>query len=227
MRYFDGIGVRMHSDIAYRLGRVLNEYLKNKKESDIDNYSSTLALSILETILCNFVEHFNGRDYKKEFKSAYGIDLNYKLNNSTENQLGLKSEYVFSTSFSYTSYYNFLKNIRNALSHPFNYSYNINISLNKCIKNKEELLHTGVFTCFDDELYSKDHLIRDYYFVTTFREKDNLGKEFLKSYSIYKMSSNELINLTTNLCDIMSQPVVNEWENFKNTKYKSLFDQRA
>ena len=227
MRYFDGFGVRMHSDIAYRLGKVLNEYLKHKKESDVDNYSSTLALSILETILCNFVEHVNGRDYKKEFKSAYGINLNYKLNNSSENPLGLKSDYIISSSFSQTSYFNFLKNIRNALSHPFNYSYNINISLNKCIKNKEELLHTGVFTCFNDEIYCKDHLIKDYYFVTTFREKNNFGVDTLKSYSIYKMSSNELINLTINLCDIMSQPVVNEWESYKNMIYKSLFDQRA
>jgi len=225
MRYFDGAGVRMHSDIAYRLGHVLNTYLKQIDVNDVNNFSSTLALSILETILCNFVEKVNNRDYKNEFNKEFGINLNSKINESS-NILGLKSGFILETSYPNTSYFNFLKNIRNSLSHPFNYSYNINISLKKCLENKNDLLHTGIFTNFDDALYNKNNLIKDYFFVTTSRKVDDYGK-LIFNYSVYKINSDDLIKLTLKLCEIMSQPVVNDWSSFKNKEFIKLFDQVA
>jgi hypothetical protein len=225
MRYFDGVGVRMHSDIAYRLGHVLNTYLKQIDVNDVNNFSSTLALSILETILCNFVEQVNNRDYKKEFKNGFGINLNTKINESS-NILGIKSGFILETSYPNTTYFNFLKNIRNSLSHPFNYSYNINISLKKCLENKNELLHTGIFTQFDDILYNKNNLITDYYFVTTSR-KENESGNLIFNYNIYKISSDDLIKLTLKLCELMSQPVINDWKDFNKDNYKTLFVSHA
>ena len=228
MRYFDGIGNRMHADIAYRLGTVLNEYISTKKEDDINNFTSTLALSILETVLCNFVEKAEDKNagynaIRKDFKSEYKVDFNVKINDLDYNVLELKKSNIVETSFPATTCFNFLKNIRNSLSHPFNYaSKNVN-SLKCMILNKEELLKTGVYTNFDNEIYEKNFVISDYYFVN-----QGVSQKSNKFYfSIYKISSTELIRLTLKLCEIMSQPVLHDWKDFNSQNYIHVFDQIA
>jgi hypothetical protein len=228
MRYFDGIGNRMHADIAFRLGYVLNDYISKVHKDDFKNFSSTLALSVLETVLCNFVEKSEDKDsgfrvIKKNFKNEYKVDLDFVIDDFCPNVLDLKKTNILNSSFSSTTCFNFLKNIRNALSHPFNYSSKNMDSLKKCLSNKETMLKTGIYTNFDNEIYKQNFVITDYYFVT-----EGISKKSNKFYySIYKLSSSELINLTLKLCEIMSQPVIHDWKDFDKSNYINIFENIA
>jgi len=110
MEYFRDPKNQIYADLAYRLGKIINQY--EKKVMAEDKYIATLYIAVLQNLSTNCDEYIKqmtkgiGKDtlFKKHFSEAeWGIDESCWVKNTFNEERNLK---------------NFINKIRNSVSHP-------------------------------------------------------------------------------------------------------------
>jgi hypothetical protein len=123
MEYFLEEGFKIRSDFAYRLGKILLQY-EDCNYPEITNYSSTLHISILQSLLTNCIENFKSMDNFEQKQTT----LSFKLN-TLSNYWGINEEMILKNTYHKKNFtlYRFFSSIRNALSHPTDILINSNV----------------------------------------------------------------------------------------------------
>ena len=158
MEYIHTDDCQIRSDIAFRLRKIILQYEESIHVNDIMNYSSTLYISVLQTLLTNCLEILREIKFKNEKYEFFDIDQEL----SDENYYGIKHQSILSNSiYKSISLHMVLKSLRNALSHPTS----INI--------KSEFPSTGYTT-----IKNGSNIISEYIFVDSPDVKNNRPKSF-------------------------------------------------
>jgi hypothetical protein len=183
MEYFLDDKGQIYGDFAFRLGKIINQYEQFIEYENKENFITTLCVSSLQSMLTIYIElfdRFNG--YPCTRVNDY---LNAKTSINKKNYLGIEKDWVtYDNKFNRDiSVFVFLKQLRNALSHP-NKIININ-STGYCSKSISGIISSYIFSAYDD--------------------KNN--KLF-----VIEIKSEELINLTKRLATLLAQPVVKKWD---------------
>lgn len=114
MEYYLVEGFKIRSDYSYRLGKILLQY-DECNYPDITNYSSTLHISILQSLLTNCMEMFKSM---KEFEQRQST-LSLKLDDLS-NYWEINEDMILINTYHKKNFtlHRFFSSIRNALSHP-------------------------------------------------------------------------------------------------------------
>lgn len=227
MEYIHTDDCQIRSDIAFRLGKIILQYEESIHVNDIMNYSSTLYISVLQTLLTNCLEILREIKFKNEKYEFFDIDQEL----SDENYYGIKHQSILSNSiYKSISLHMVLKSLRNALSHPTS------------INMKSEFPSTGYTT-----IKNGSNIISEYIFVDSPDVKNNRPKSFnslneLEAHKknnkdaiyniekleiipriiIIKLGVQELKTLTLNLSIVLSQPVQENWDKILNSNILSI-----
>ena len=79
MEYIHTDDCQIRSDIAFRLGKIILQYEESIHVNDIMNYSSTLYISVLQTLLTNCLEILREIKFKNEKYEFFDIDQEWIL----------------------------------------------------------------------------------------------------------------------------------------------------
>ena len=74
MEYIHTNDCQIRSDIAFRLGKIILQYEKSINFIDVMNYSSTLYISVLQTLLTNCLEILREIKFKNIKYEFFDID---------------------------------------------------------------------------------------------------------------------------------------------------------
>jgi hypothetical protein len=183
MEYFlDDLG-QIYGDFAFRLGKIVHQYEHCVKNNEKENFISTLCISSLQSLLTIYIEsfvEFNGYPCTRK-----NIIFDSKTYISDNNYFKIEKDWViFNNKFNRgVSVFNFLKQLRNALSHPNN-MINKN-STGYSSKNIDGIISSYLFSSYD---INNDKLF------------------------VIKINTNDLINLTKRLATLLAQPIVKKWD---------------
>lgn len=174
---------QIYGDVAYRLGKIIHQYENCIEAYDEENFITTLCISSLQSLLTIYIESYvkyNGYPCTRE-----NTIFDSKTFISENNYLKIKNHWVIINNKFYkgVNVFNFLKQLRNALSHP-----------NIMIDNKS----TG---------YSSkniDGIISSYQFSSYNINDDKLF--------VIEIKTKDLINLTKKLATLLAQPIVKKWD---------------
>ncbi len=183
MEYFLDDKGQIYGDVAYRLGKIIHQYENCIEDNDQENFITTLCVSSLQSLLTIYIEsyvEYNG--YPCTRNNSF---FNPKTFISDNNYFKIKNDWViYNNKFNKgVNVFNFLKQLRNALSHP-----------NTMINNKS----TG---------YSSkniDGIISSYKFSSYDINYDKLF--------VIEINTKDLINITKKLANLLAQPIVKKWD---------------
>jgi hypothetical protein len=180
----------IQSDLAFRLGKIIVQYDIAYPISSIDNYNSSLYLSVLQTLLttCNELIHKN--DFEFPHHDSY---YNIKERISNPNQFGLNQRMIIENTFvnGIPKCSVLLNHLRNAMSHP-------------TITDHEAKDSESGYTSIDE-----GEFITKYLFVT--RSKSDWNKVFKIVLTV-----EELRFLTLALSKFLAQPYQQRWKSSWN-----------
>lgn len=113
MFYFEKEENQLQAGLALRIGKLLKQYQTTQLQLDKkEQYDATLVICCLQTLLTNCKELLDATHHKNKktfLKNVVDVPLNYGLSDS------FVVENTFLQDF---TYYQFIKRLRNALSHP-------------------------------------------------------------------------------------------------------------
>ena len=105
MEYFRTETGQIYADIAYRLGRIVTQY--ERVSINEEKFEATLYIAVLQNLLTNCSEHLKQMTqqlFQKDIESVgWGLNRSCWIENKYEEELILE---------------NFIKRLRNAISHP-------------------------------------------------------------------------------------------------------------
>jgi len=228
MEYFRDKDGQIQADIAYRLGRIISQY-ESFSIHPMQKFESTLYLAVLQNMLTSCIELLKALRGSERNKNQL---LNSLI--SEENIFGLKeSQIIFNSFQNELNSFEFIKHIRNALSHPTK----INLESEFCSTGYTTLLNqSGVIGeyCFVSSPDTKSNRLKNYKFseaqqklkdenitfpngVSIIDKGNNNcnfqtdGKSFARIIKIV-LTTSELRMLTVNLCTYLAQPTQANWD---------------
>ena len=174
---------QIYGDVAYRLGKIIHQYENCIEVDDEENFITTLCISSLQSLLTIYIESYvkyNGYPCTRE-----NTIFDSKTSISDNNYLKIKNHWViYNNKFNGgVNVFNFLKQLRNALSHP-NSMIN-NKSTGYSSKNIGGIISSYLFSSYDI----------------------NYNKLF-----VIEINTKDLINLTKKLATLLSQPIIKNWD---------------
>ncbi|MBN2863715.1 MAG: hypothetical protein JXN62_11160 [Bacteroidales bacterium] len=193
MEYFRNPENQIYADLAYRLGRIVNQY--EKSVPDNEKFEATLYIAILQNLITNSNEYVrqmtkstrrNSIFKQKVTESIWGIDEKCWVKNTFNEELTLQ---------------NFITRIRNSVSHPTN------------IEIKSDFSSTGFTTINDDS-----GIIQKFRFINSPDTRNNRLKEFSKNEvlnTLYQRNSNNQIIREDFPMDISYEKISNSPEKFR------------
>jgi hypothetical protein len=187
---------QIYGDFAYRLGKIIHQYEHFVDINDKENFISTLCISSLQSLLTIYIESFIVNNGYPCTRKNFIFDSKKSI--SDTNYFKIENKWVtYNDKFNRgVSVFNFLKQLRNALSHPND--------MNK--RKSTGYSSINVNGAVSSYLFSSYDLNNDKLFVIEIETKD-------------------LVNLTKKLAILLSQPVIKNWdgltlnENILNINY--------
>jgi hypothetical protein len=187
---------QIYGDFAYRLGKIIHQYEHFVEVNDKENFISTLCISSLQSLLTIYIESFivnNGYPCTRQ-----NLIFDSKKSISDNNYFKIENKWVtYNDKFNRgISVFNFLKQMRNALSHPND--MNKRKSTGYSSRNINGAVSSYLFSSYDT----------------------NNDKLF-----VIEIETKNLVNLTKKLATLLSQPVMKNWngltfnENILNINY--------
>lgn len=218
--YFLEPNGQIHADLAYRLGKIIEQYDSIKK-IDLFNFDSSLCLCILQNLLTIYDEKnkFGGYPLTRE-KSFYNKNCLIR----DENYFDISTDKIeVDNSNSIKTVGDFLKTLRNSMSHPtainqmsdflstgyFSNSVNKKINSYTFVNSPDVKNGSPIFFHTESKfnIYTKNKIYE-------FKKKQIRGGYQITNPRITKITLNviELKNLTIKLAKLLSQPVQKNWD---------------
>ena len=221
--YLDEEG-QIYADIAFRLGKIIQQYGEKIEKDDNFNFDSTLCICALQNLLTIFIEKFDrGNGYPITRQDNF---FNQKTEIKDENFLSIKESYVIENTFlnGKNNVIEFITHLRNSLSHPTNIQKDSVLTSTGYYAQKDDFdkIFNYVFVdspdmknrrpkMFDsiERLNEYSKKAHNYSFDYEFLD----GKYIIKNPRIYKisLSTAQLKQLTIKLSTILAQPVQKHW----------------
>jgi hypothetical protein len=175
----------IQSDLAYRLGKIIQQYDQAYPIESDKNYNSSLYLSALQTLLTTCNELIHNNDFEFPYKESF---YNISTSIAERNQFGLHRRMIVENTFgSGTPKCSvFLNHLRNAMSHP-------------TITDHESEYATTGYTSIDE-----GSVITKYLFVN---RSDKYPDRIIKIV----LTVEELRSLTLALSKFLAQPYQLRW----------------
>ncbi len=226
MEYIHTDDCQIRSDIAFRLGKVILQYEKNIQLNDVMNYSSTLYISVLQTLLTNCLEIL--REIKFINEKYDFFDIEKPLND--ENFYGIKNKsIVLNSIYETVTLHKVLISLRYALSHPtkINLMSEFPSTGYTTIKDGSNIISEYIFVDSPDV---KNNRAKSFNNITELERHKKLNKDANYNYEKLeiiprmikiKLGVKELKTLSLNLSTVLSQPVQENWNKIFNSNILS------
>lgn len=232
MEYFTSENGQIQADFAFRLGKIILQY-DNLNLPLIDNFSSTLHISILQNVLSNCVELLNNL---KELPKDNELYLIKDITLEYECFLGFKKYMITKNTFQNNiSIDTLLRCLRNSLSHPTYIDIHSDTPstgyttkpdgsgiINKYIFiSSPDVNKRNRPKCFKTKKQFEDYCKEKRY---DFQYKIENGEYKILNPRILKIQLNpqELKDITINICNYLAQPLQKNW-NRKDYNTNFLF----
>lgn len=243
MEYYRTENGQIQADLARRLGLALRQYREQRRGKEQD-YSVTLSLSVLHTLLTSCVQLAKNLASKKRIKSFLSEPLGDSLPNSNE-------PIVFQKAIPRRpkTYFDLLNNLRDSMSHPnpidgssgntptgftsiqdgsgalkcirFVWAPNIdNGGWPRGFKSKEEADELAC-ECRDEDPARSNQIkvVKEdrFWYV-----RDSEQNELISRVVVVDLSSNQVYSLAIALCIILAQPLNKDWDQKTMTSLEKL-----
>lgn len=219
--YFLEPNGQMHADLAFRLGKIIVQYDSIDK-GELFNFDSSLCLCILQNLLTIYDEKDKngGFPLTREYE-YYDKNCNIKVKNYFDISIDMVE---LDNSNSITTVGDFLKSLRNTMSHPtainlkskypstgyYSNSENKKINSYTMINSPDVIKNSPKF--FRDEKSYYNYISRfNYEFENKINSRGNCEITNPR-LTIIKLDTIELKNLTIKLAKLLSQPIQRNWD---------------
>lgn len=227
MEYFRDNNNQIYADVAYRLGKIINQY--EKIFADEEKFESTLYLAFLQNLLTQSSEYFRSMIHIEDRNPIFNKELDHISTWGITNKCYIKNTYSGKIYLR-----NFIQNIRNALSHPTNLDLSSNFPSTgySTIKNNSGSIAKYCFVDSPDSkknrpktFQTKGEIERWIYnnrntlpFKITF-EINNNNRYFLQHdektfarIAHIELSVRELGVFVKHLANYLAQPIQEKWD---------------
>ena len=218
--YFLEPNGQIHADLAFRLGKIIEQYDSINK-SDLFNFDSSLCLCILQNLLTIYDEKEKNGGFPLTREYEY---YNKNCNIQVKNYFNISKKLIeFDNNVSIITIGDFLKTLRNSMSHPtainlksghpstgyYSNSENKKIKSYTFINSPDVIKENTRFFKSEDEFYkyakNKEHDFK----IKKVGFKYHITNPRL---TIINLKVNELKEITINLAKLLSQPVQKNWD---------------
>ena len=223
MEYYRTDKGQIYADIAYRLGKIVTQY--EKLSVNEEKFEATLTIAVLQNLLTNCSEHVkqmiprSGSIFQEDIESVgWGLLETCWVENTYEEDLILE---------------NFIKRVRNAISHPteLNVERNYPSTGYTTLKDNSGVIKTFQFIDSPDSKWNRqlgfceENKIKEYIrrneatlpkniHYSEIRSKYFLtvnSKPFIRISRI-NLSVEELTSFVKNLANYLAQPIQENWD---------------
>jgi hypothetical protein len=221
--YLDDQG-QIYADLAYRLGKIINQYDEIIQRNDPHNFDSSLCICILQNLLTIYDEMFSKvRNGFPISRSNFYYNPIVQLND--ENYLGLNKSLVLNDTFNKKVNVGiFLKHLRNSLSHPTKTYNDVLFPSTGYISNSNgmKIIKEYIFIDSPDIVNNSARVFDDVYSFENYCKKNKYS--FVMSISngvitisnprIFKirLTTAQLKDLTLKLAIFIAQPIQKYWD---------------
>ena len=218
--YFLEPNGQIHADLAFRLGKIIEQY-DSVDKSELFNFDSSLCLCILQNLLTIYDEKDKNGGFPLTRENEY-YDKNCNIHK--KNYFNISKNLVdFDNNESIITVGDFLKNLRNAMSHPTAINLESKFPSTGYFSNSEsKKIKSYTFINSPDVYKSSPRFFHDekeaYNFIKNKEHDFNIKKVGLK-YCItnpritkINLTVNELKKITLKLAKLLSQPVQKNWD---------------
>jgi hypothetical protein len=214
---------QIYADIAYRLGRIVIQYEKMSLEEE--KFQPSLYIAVLQNLLTNCCEHVRQITRQHNFIFQQDIEtVGWGLNKGcwVEN----KYEEVWNLE-------NFIKRLRNALSHPRDIIIESDYPSTgyTTIRDNSDMIRTFRFVDSPDTLRNQQRIFKTEQEVTDFirRNKNSFPESIHYGYNgsgfflsldeapfiritVIDLSVEELASFVKHLANFLAQPIQKNWD---------------
>jgi hypothetical protein len=219
--YFLEPNGQIHADLAFRLGKIIEQY-DSVDKSELFNFDSSLCLCILQNLLTIYDEKDKNGGFPLTREYEY-YDKNCNI--QVKNYFNISKNLVeFDNNESIITVGDFLKTLRNAMSHPTAIDKENDFPSTGYYSNSEsKKIKSYTFINSPDVINSSPRFFRDeksyYSYKSKFNYEFNYKLNRRRKYeitnprlTIIRLDTIELKNLTIKLAKLLSQPIQRNWD---------------